>query len=211
MISATLHEDIRNEYNTIENELQRYGSYPLNHELLGYGLDALAHIYLMKRAKNISHNYFTRLINNISNRKTSLDEFIQKYDLTFDDEYKSIIFPLKKMESDGIFIPRHAYSGQSGEKRRVWLFKRDIGNKIMHDSWVDKKYAYKLTHKEWKLNDLEKSRLAEQRIRFGIDMWHTCVEGAKNFVKKYKERPNLIPFENKLIEYYSILISENII
>ncbi|MGV8162834.1 MAG: hypothetical protein ACP5N2_05890 [Candidatus Nanoarchaeia archaeon] len=211
MIDSAFHEHIKYEYDKIEDELKRYGSYPLNHELLGYGLNALTHIYLMKRARTISQNYFRRLTRNISNNKIPLDEFIQKYDLTFDNEDKRIIFSLKKIESVGIFVPQQAYSGEIGEKRRVWLFNVDSGNRIMHDSWINKRYATKLTRRDWKLNDLEKSNLVEQGIRFGIDMWHTSVEGTKDFVKKHDERPNLILFENKLIDYYSTLISENII
>lgn len=174
-------------------EVSRSVSYAYQHEILGYGIDAVVHTYLMRMARNISEG------------KLSKEEFAKKYNLELGNQY-GLIVSLKQIEFKGIFIPQQAYWDR--DDRKIHFFNPDLGNRVYHDSWIDKDYALQLIDKKWQLSDLENPKLVEQGIKFGRDMWRTCVEGFNRTKREYSQPQKITNLGEKLIEYYSVLVSE---
>ncbi|MBL7054923.1 hypothetical protein ISS05_04150 [Candidatus Woesearchaeota archaeon] len=196
-----LDEVTRNGLNELNvNEVSSEVSYAYNHELLWYGVDAVAHVHLMKMARDISEG------------KLSLDEFIDKYNLDcIGSPSYGFFVPLDKIESDGIFVPQQTYLQNL---KKTCFFDQDYINRVLLDSWVEKEYANKLIGRKWQLSDLENPALIEQGVKFGRDMWRTCVEGfhqlkngdpGSNDPAQPKKVTDLC---KKLIDYYSTLIFE---
>ncbi|GEM_PF-1423079 len=182
-----------------KEEVSRKVSYPYEHEILWYGIDAIAHTHLMRMAKDISEG------------KLSQDEFVKKYRLDF-RRSDGFVASLEKIESDGIFIPQQACSDEEGKKfdREVHLFNSDYGNIVRNKSWVNKEYAIELMDRRWQPSDLRNPDLVEQGIKFGRDMWLTCVEGfetsQRGFLDVSRQPQKVTDLGRKLIEYYSALV-----
>ena len=192
-------------------EVSRSVSYAYEHEMLWYGIDAVAHAHLMRMAKDISDG------------KLSQEEFVEKYHLDFGSQNYGFVVPLEKIESDGIFIPQQAYCGSDGQRweRRVHFFNHDYGNRVRHDGWVEKEYARQLMDRKWQPSDLENPELFEQGVKFGRDMWRTCVQGfertKRGTLKGFRDGKDIYgspqpqkvtDLGEKLIAYYSALVSE---
>ncbi len=177
-------------------EVSRSVSYAYEHELLWYGIDAVVHSHLMLMAQDIS------------NGTLSNDKFIEKYGLDFDNQNDGFFAPLERIESNGIFIPQQAYWDEEGKRcdRRIHFFYDDYVNRVLRDGWVDKEYAMKLIRKKWQPSDLENRELVEQGIKFGRDMWKTCVEGFYRVNRKYPQPQKVTDFAEKLMTYYSALV-----
>ena len=188
---------------TVE-EVSREVSYSYEHEMLWYGVEAVAHAHLMRMAKDISDG------------RLSQEKFVEKYGLDFGSKNSGFVFPLEKIESDGIFIPQQAYWGSDGQRceRKVHFFEHDYINRVRHDGWIEKEYAMQLIDRKWQPSDLENPELVQQGIKFGRDMWRTCVEGfhrEKNGDPEFNDpaQPQKVTdLGEKLIEYYSALVSE---
>jgi hypothetical protein len=189
-----------------ELDFQTENNYAFNHELLNYGVQAVTHSYLMQKAKNVIQGNVTK------------DEFVQKYGLEFlsvgrgllelsSKRYGFFVMPLNKIESDGVFIPQQSYWNSEGKKlnREINLFGLDYANLIYGDRWNNKDYALNLLHRKWQPSDLENSELVEQGIKFGEDMWKSCVEGFDKH--KSKQSQKLTSLGQNLIDYYSKIIS----
>jgi len=179
------------------------------HEIVWYGLDAVAHVHVMRKAKEVAEG------------KLSTDEFVNKYDLNWKitklTNGTSLVKPciqLKKVASDGIFMPKHlnCIGGWEDYSREVRLFNYDYLNRVSLDSWTNKEYAKDLVRTSWS-GDLKDADLIEQGIIFGKDMWNTCSVGFENWVKELhrirKNQPQKVTdLGRKLIEYYSAIVSE---
>lgn len=182
-----------------KEEVSRKVSYAFEHEILWYGIDAIAHAHLMRMAKDISEG------------KLSQDEFVKKYKLNFRRSY-GFVGSLEKIESDGIFMPQHTCRDGEGNKfdREVHFFNSDYGNRVNKKCWENKKYAIELMGRRWQPSDLRNPELVEQGIKFGRDMWLTCVEGfevaQKGYLDVSAQPQKVTDLGRKLIEYYSALI-----
>jgi hypothetical protein len=173
-----------------------------SHELRWYGMDSVAHFHLMSVARDVARG-------NISK-----DDFVSKYELRIDEN--GIAFPFRNLEKDGIFVPNMIYV--IGKKKRdsdVTLFKGDYRNRVYDPDWEDKDYALALIDRKWSFSDFENSDLVEQGIRFGKDMWNTCVEGFEKYNAGVYEsighpatNLKVRDLGNKLIEYYSGIMEE---
>lgn len=205
----TLDEETKKGLNEVTEEDIEV-SYAYNHEILWYGICAVAHTHVMRMARDIAEG------------KISQDEFVKKYELDFESEKYGFVLPLKKIENHGIFIPSDAYySDANGLERTISFFDSDYNNRIMfHESWVDKEYAYKLVEKLWQPSDLANAEVVEQGVKFGRDMWQTCVEGfnrvkggsikgTRNGKDIYgpAQPKKVTDLAEKLIAYYSEFIS----
>jgi hypothetical protein len=166
-----------------------------DHEILWYGIEAVAHAYLMQMALDIS-------------KKLPQDEFVKKYDLNFESQDYGFIVPFEKIESEGIFIPQLARCRWPSE-RRFHLFSPDYRNRIRSDCWVERDYARQLLDRKWQSSDLEDAELVLQGVKFGRDLWKTCVDGFHK-MKKGVLRPaqplEITNLGEKLIEYYSTIV-----
>jgi hypothetical protein len=154
------------------------------------------------------------------------EDLIEKYGLGFGKNNGFGFFGLlNRIEADGIFIPKEALSPYwggwgKGSERIVPFFHGDYNNRIGLESWKNKEYALALTNRRWQPQDLESRDLVEQGIRFGKDMWETCVTGfekKKDGVRtvgspdKWDRPPqpqNVTELARRLIAYYSELVSE---
>lgn len=190
-----------------EEESGMEKSYAFNHELLCYGLQSVAHAYIMQIAKEISSGGI------------SLDEFIQKYDIKFGGVEKFQI-SVQGIKSDGIFIPNVEHYKDDG--RTFWLFNDDHRNRIYRagefisgkfvSDWKDQNYADALTRRVWQPSDLENLNLIEQGLKFGRDMWKTCVIGFDRYKQGHQEHrvpaqtQKVTDLGEKLINYYSAII-----
>jgi len=195
-------------------EVKGENSHPYNHEILWYGVDAVVHFHLMTVAQDISGG------------KISQEEFFERYELRFNDSLHLLIVPLEKIESDGIFIPKHAYWDKKGNirkrRRKIFLFNVDYNNFIRGEGWVDKEYARQLTYRSWHPSDLKDPVLIEQGVKFGRDLWITCVDvfektkdgdgclmGVDADGKEYYSPPQpekITDLGEKLIAYYSAIV-----
>ncbi|HLC71378.1 MAG TPA: hypothetical protein VJI32_05190 [Candidatus Nanoarchaeia archaeon] len=211
------------DYTNPDSVLRRDANGGYAHEILWYGVDAITHVHLMRMARDIS------------SQKLSPEGFVKKYNLTFEDLTKQhglrggwIRVPLTKIESGGIFIPRQAYSVKGNRRRKdrqIHLFDGDYGNRVElnprtpnePDPWPNKQYAKQLMNRGWKSSDLESPELVEQGIRFGKDMWQTCVQGfewCSNYryegwgIEESLQLPKVTELGRKLIAYYEEIIKE---
>ncbi|MCR4327628.1 MAG: hypothetical protein NUV46_03540 [Nanoarchaeota archaeon] len=192
-----LSEEVKNEINLLTKD-DLLSNYSLGHEILIYGVDSLAHLYIMKKAKeNLEMG-------------GPLKDFIEKYSLVKKDLNHNLEgkfeFQFKKIADGGIFIPDTIHSG-------CVLFKLDYWNRIFLESWGDKEYAKKLIHKRWEEKDFENKEIINQGIKFGKDMWKTCIEGFDEYKNGYEEQikpqsEKLNFLGQELIDYYSLIINE---
>lgn len=189
-----------------------------SHEILWYGVEAIAHVHLMRMALDISEG------------RLSVDDFVSKYSLDFDGALSGIFVPLRKIELDGVYIPQPAYAerwhgGEPSEKKRpVCLFNGDYHNRIGYDytpvetdHWgPDKQYARQLISRKWQPSDLENQVLMEQGVRFGRDLWRTCVAGFEWHCKYRHEgwgwkeshqAQRVTDLGRKLIAYYDGIVN----
>jgi hypothetical protein len=198
-----------------KEEVKLSVNYAYRHNLLGYGVNAIAHVHLMRKAKE----YLLPKI-------LPLAEFIAKYGLTFDKRW-GLLGPLKKIESDGIFVPRQkhwAEYGEDGEEDEIILnyFGQDYGNKLLSGEDREKyRYAEALMKKKWQPEDLENPELLEQGLRFGQDLWTICVQdfhSSKNGTIRVlfpdgrrllnpPQPQKVTDLAERLIEYYCELLS----
>ncbi len=208
----TLDETTKKELNDLTKaEVSRSISFAYEHEMLWYGIDAVAHVYLMRMARDISKGILKQ------------DEFIRKYELDFGNQECGFVLSLNKIESDGLFIPQQAYCPGNGKRldRKIHFFNGDYDNRVRHKGWVDKDYANQLMERKWEPSDLENPELVEQGVKFGRDMWGTCVkefEISKRGILKeiyngkriysLPQPQKVTDLGEKLITYYSALISE---
>lgn len=181
-----LDETVKKALNELtKEEVNQNTSYGYGHEILWYGVDAVIHTHLMRMARDVSK------------RKLPLDKFIETYGL--ESRRTRILVDLERIETDGIFIPRHTTRG------KVHLFHSDYLNRVYF--WdAEKDYAKQLIERKWELSDLENLELVEQGIRFGRDMWASCVKG---FERK-RETPQPIKVTDlgrELISYYDKIVN----
>ncbi|MFA6073802.1 MAG: hypothetical protein WC758_06840 [Candidatus Woesearchaeota archaeon] len=200
---------LKNTLNSLTLENLKFGTdvnHGFNHGLLLYGVEAITHNYLMQKAEDVSAG------------KLSKGEFIQKYNLGFLTDGKDIglefaikkygffVAPINTLESEGIFIPKQADWNILGEKlnKKVNLFGLDYTNLIYRDNWTNKDYALSLIHRKWQPEDLENPELVEQGIKFGEDMWKTCVAEFNEY--KHRQSASITDLGQKLIDYYSKIV-----
>ena len=188
-------------------EINSRVSWAYNHEVLWYGVEAVAHFYLMKIAQAIFKG------------KLSKEEIIEKYNLTFVGENSGLIKgSIYEMTKDKIFIPKQlsdsAYSDTYRHKGEISFFSSDYLNRVARDCWIDKEYAQQLINHNWQPEDLENQELIQQGIRFGKDMWATCVNGFEQYKelgveqKFYAKNKKVNKLARGLIKYYSQIISQ---
>lgn len=208
MVYPTLDEATQRALNELSETELRHSTY--DHEILWYGVDAVAHVHLMQMAKRIAEG------------KISIEDFMEKYGLDFGERpikfYDQVLAfeggfsgLLKAIENDGIFIPQQAYRITHGKAERlIQFFGGDYFNLIRKSSWTNKDYANALIRRKWQPLDLKSPEIIEQGVRFGRDMWKTCVEGFEIIQRggKYGEpQPqHITDLGRKLIAYYSTIV-----
>ncbi len=209
MINIDIDESTKEALNNLSWDEVSHYSY--GHEILWYGIDSVVHVHMMRMARDVAMGKITR------------DEFIRKYGLDF--EVNKICGSLRKVEEDGIFIPKHKYLDEdeddgvlesAREEAEFLLFDLDyflIGG----DEKKEREYNEKLISKEWQPSDLENIELIELGIKCGQYMWGERVLGyqkSKNGrpadrrtpVNIISLRKNVQILAEKLIEYYSSIV-----
>ncbi len=211
-----LSEDTKKTANELTpEEVSRRVSYAYQHEILWYGIDAVAHAYLMHRARDIREG------------KISLEEFARKFGLNFEDKIEVYDRPffsgsLTAIEADSIFVPPQAYLNGEGNRyeKRVCFFHPDYRNRISMGSWTNKAVARLLTEKIWHPSDLEDPYTVEEGLKFGKDMWATCVVGFEEgkgpmyesqteegkFIFTKPQPQKVTDLGRRLIAYYSSIV-----
>jgi hypothetical protein len=98
------------------------------------------------------------------------------------------------------------------ENRKIQLFNFDYGNRfIWHENSEVRKYAQNLYTRKWQPEDLENLELIEQGIKFGKDMWQTCVKGFIKTNKENSKSKNIVEVYAELIKYYSKIVEPNLL
>lgn len=186
-----LDETVKRALNELtREEVSREVSYAYEHEILWYGIDAVAHTHLMNIARDIP------------NGNLSVEEFIEKYSVEFGSGSYSFLVSLDGIEADGIFIP------QQRVHRAVNLFDVDYKNRLRRDSWVEKNYAGDLINiTRWQPRYLKNSRLIEHGVKFGRDMWQTCVTGFDQTNKRHPQPQKVTDLGRELIKYYNGIVN----
>ena len=181
------------------NEVSRRTSYAFEHELLGYGIEAVSIVHIMRVARGIPEG------------EISLEQFLDRYQPQFHGKPFGFSIELRRIEADGIFIPRHAYRDPD---RVTNPFNTDLGN------YVNSEYAEKLYARDWSPEDLTKPELIEEGIRLGKDLWQACAGGfekTQSCVSKSwstergsvygpPQPANVTELGRKLIAYYSGIV-----
>ena len=175
-------------------EVSRKVSYAFEHELMWYGIDALAHYLVMNEAKDLS-----------------FDDLSKKFGIG-PSRYRTKPFSvsLQAIQSNGVFIPIHAYSNLDLD-RKIVLFDVDYENCIDSKDWKNQEYAFKLTGRTWSAKDFEKPRIVSSGIRFAKDLWQDSVNGfeknqAGQSCEDTPQPSNVTELGRKLIAYYSEII-----
>ncbi len=208
----SLDERTKQAFNAVKDPpTPKYRFYDFFHAILKKGVDGIFHAQLMKKARAVASG------------STSLEAFVEKYQLTVTDNQK-LQLPRKSLqlasEEEGIYIPPIVSrsdapfilcnSGYAMDFIRAGFLKANAEGILSEET----PYAYipNLLNRSWKREDLQEKECVEQGIKFGNDLWKCSVQRYKDMQKMYSsirglDRKELAEAQQALLTYYTAIAS----
>jgi len=153
-------------------------------------------------------------LTNPINKTSTLDGFIKKYQLKFQDPHLrgigGFLGTLEPMAHEGLFIP------EGRENKSIVFFDLDYLNKLgrprrENGFLVRREDPFELSDRTWKPEDLGNSELIERGLGYSRELWKISTEDFERQVKKTEcAEPmpaEVIGIARKLISYYEGIVS----
>jgi hypothetical protein len=174
-----------------KDEVSMKASYQYAVEINRFGIDAVAHCCVMQKSLDVSNGLI------------SADGFAQKYELDFKKDPRcGFVMPLKRLEEEGLYVPKHAYWDPVGTpyKRNVHLFDRDYLELLKDIPLTDT-----LVNRRWHASDFEDKELVIDALAFAADFWLSRAERYLKFPGKQSQ--DVVYLGGKLVQYYTDVVS----